>query len=223
MATAAVAAGILVASVVASEIEKEKAASSAEGSQLASANLQEDQLDQRMDQVKISTTNEMINRDSQLQTLLSTQTAESASRGLSPQSASFGAIKGETFNNFARDRNATLLNQRFQIDSIEAQKNALDISKSAIKEAKNAKTTESIFGSIGSIAGIFVGGGALGSLAGGAAGGSAAPVSTASPVPGVGSAVSEGTPSQFGAGSESFDINDLVASGNRSFNEKALE
>ena len=180
---------------------------------------QKNALDQRMLQIEISTTNEMVNRDNELHNLLSTQTAESAARGLSPQSASFGAITWNTFDNFATDRNAELLNERFKIGAITQQKDELE-------SAARLKRISTIFGGIANVAGTLVSAGTAESEAAALSGASAgAPVVTARPSPLVGGRprLTDLTQPKFFAGEQSFDISNIISTGNAVINDQLLE
>lgn len=91
------------------------------GAGLSGARAQEDALRLRLSQERFAAEREMQHKDEQLRSVLGTQRAEGAARGIEPTSASLAAISEDTFQKFAEDRQADMLNLKFKENAINTQ------------------------------------------------------------------------------------------------------
>lgn len=83
-------------------------------------------LRQRMLEERVAANNRTIQRQRQLEEVVSRQNAESGVRGIDPASATFKAIQQDTFDQYAKDQKADNLSLQFKQEQIGAEMKASD-------------------------------------------------------------------------------------------------
>lgn len=71
---------------------------------------------------ELTATDQTIQRQTQMQSILSAQQASFGSRGLQPSSASFQAITRQSFNDFAQDQQLANLETKLRIEDLKQQR-----------------------------------------------------------------------------------------------------
>ncbi len=86
---------------------------------------EEQQLKLEEKEQELAATNQTIQRQNQLQSIVSAQQASFGARGLQASSASFRAITTQSFNNFAQDQQLANLDTKLKVDDLKQQRENL--------------------------------------------------------------------------------------------------